>query len=184
MSRLERFTRSALLVGLLGALWACAPFSTPRDVDGGGCLDDPCITQRDDLARLLRYAEQVGRMSEPARRRQHALAEQAFAREASAFNRLRLALLLALPDSPLQCDSCARDLLRDYLQPDDNDRAWRNFATLLLHATEQRLALQQALETERRQHQLAREQVEKLKAIEQRINERDRAAITEPKQTP
>jgi len=170
------------MAGVLGALCACASLNSPRDVDIDSCFDDPCLTQRDDPSRLLRHIEQVSRMSEPARRREYAQAERAFARDTDAFNRLRLALLLTLPETPFQCDSCARNLLRDYLQQDGNDHAWRDFAALMLRSTEQRLTLQQELETERKQHQQVRQQLEKLKAIEQRINER--AAATKPDATP
>lgn len=172
------------MLGLLGTLCACTSAQFPHQLDGDDCFDNRCFTQQEDPSGLLRYAEQVSRMSDPARRSEHARAEQAFANEASAFNRLRLALLLTLPDTPFQCDSCARDLLRSYLQHDDNNRAWRDFATLLLRSTEQRLALKQELETERKQHQQMRQQLEKLKAIEKRLNERDRAATTKPEAVP
>lgn len=184
MNRAQQFRRSALMAGLLSALCACASLNSLRGIDSDSCVDDPCLTQPEDPSRLLRHAEQVSRMSEPARRREYAQAERAFARDTGAFNRLRLALLLTLPDTAFQCDSCARNLLRDYLQQDGNDHAWRDVATLLLRSTEQRLALQQELETERKQHQQARQQLEKLKAIEQRINERDRAAAAKPDATP
>ena len=183
LRRTRRFTHSALPFALLCALGACASITTPRDADGIDCFNDPCLTRSDDLSRLLHYAEQIGRMSEPARRREYELAEREFAREPNSFNRVRLALFLTVPDTPFQCDSCARDLLREYLQPGSNDRAWRDFAALLLRGAEERVALQQALDSERQQHQQAREQLEKLKAIEKRINDRDRPVTTE-KQAP
>jgi hypothetical protein len=184
MSRAKLFGRNALLFGLLGALWACAPLSAARHTDRAGCVDYvSCFTQPHDLPQLLRYTERVSRMEEPAQRREHALATQAFARDATAFNRLRLAVLLTLPDTSFQCDSCARDLMRDYLQADGGDPTWRDFAALLLRSTEAHLQLQHTLDTERKQRQQALEQLEKLKAIEQRLADREHAAST-PEDTP
>jgi hypothetical protein len=184
MSRAKLLGRNALVFGLLGALYACAPLSTARVADRSGCADNlPCFAQAHDLPQLLRYTERVSRMEDPAQRREHALAAQAFARDASAFNRLRLALLLTLPDTSFQCDSCARDLIREYLQADAHDPAWRDFAALLLRSAEQNLQLRRALDTERKQRQQALEQLDKLKAIEQRLSEREREA-SEPVQTP
>lgn len=183
MSRAKPFGRNALIFGLLAAVGACAPLSAARNADRG-CVDNmPCFDQPHDLAQLLRYTERVSRMEDPAQRREHALATQAFEREASAFNRLRLALLLTLPDTSFQCDSCAHDLMRDYLQAGGDDSTWRDFAALVLRSTEKRLRLQKALDTERKQRQQAAEQLEKLKAIEQRLTEREREA-SEPAQTP
>ena len=182
MNRTKQFRHSALILGVLGALCACAfPYAPSPDRDD--CLGNQCFTQQEDPSGLLRYAEHVSRMDESARRREYTRAEQAFAHEASTLNRLRLALLLTQPDTPFQCDSCARDLLKSYLQH-DNDRAWRDFSALLLRSTEQRLALQQELDTERKQHQQMRQQLEKLKAIEKRLTERDRAATTKPEAVP
>lgn len=184
MSRAKQLGRNALVFGLLGALCACVPLSAAHDTSRIGCVDNlPCSTEPHDLPQLLRYTEHVSRMEDPAQRREHALATQAFAHEASAFNRMRLALLLSLPDTSFRCESCARDLMRDYLQADGGDHTWRDFAALLLRSTEERLQLQRALDTERKQRLQATEQLEKLKAIEQRLTEREREA-SEPAVTP
>lgn len=181
----RRLARSALVVGLLIVPIACAPLQTPRNTDGESCFDEGwCTAHGDDLTRLLRLAERVRTMSEPGQRREHALAQRAFTREANGYNRLRLALLLTLPDTPFQCDACARDLLRDYPTTSGADTDTARFAAWLRDSTERRLQLQLALETERKQRQLVSQQLEKLKAIEQRLNDRDRAALKEPEKTP
>lgn len=110
-------------------------------------------------------------MDTAARQREYLRVEAKFLDGQATTDRLMLVLLLSAPGAPFRDDARARGLLREYMGNDDD--AYREFARFLLRSLNERRAMEQALDAERKHTQQLRKQVEELKAIEQDMNQRD-----------
>jgi hypothetical protein len=181
MGRWKLFKRSVLCLSLIGALGGCAALNPSYQPAASGCRIEPCFKDPGGVPGLLRYADYLHTLDADARQREYARTEELFARDATTVHRLRLVLLLSLPDATFRSDTRARELLYQYLQGNDDDLAYHDFAGFLFRSLNERHAAEQAIEAERQQLQVLRKQVEELKAIEQRINQRDRAKGQEGK---
>ncbi|QBQ54541.1 hypothetical protein [Nitrosococcus wardiae] len=74
-----------------------------------------------NLELLLRYYRGLRSLSEVALRQELDRAWQATAKEPTAFDRLRLILLLSLPETPFQDLEQAREMLHDFLETENTE---------------------------------------------------------------
>lgn len=118
-----------------------------------------------DAESLLQYFQHLRGLSGSELGREHEAARQAYARERTEFNRVRLALLLALPNTPYSDKARALELL----DPVARNRAGRlaALAALLAAQLEERRRLEASAQG--LQHKL-----EALRALERRLIERSR----------
>ena len=150
------------LAALLVALAACAALEIP-----------PSPFQNVDA--LVREALDSARS--PAAQQKPTLqrAELAFAREPSALNRLRLALLLATLPPPLRDDTRAAELLEPIADP--NAPGVGRFAALLAAQVGERARMARERERSDRERDkredALRQQLDALRAIERGIQERE-----------
>jgi len=150
------------VAALLVALAACAALEIPPS---------PFQT----LDALMREALESARSPGPQQKASLQRAEQAFAREPSALNRLRLALLLATLASPLRDDTRAAELLEPIADP--NTPGVGRFAALLAAQVSERARMARERERSDRERdkreEALRQQLDALRAIERGIQERE-----------
>src|SRR6185437_6804560 len=149
---------AAALVGLAACAGLEMPGSPFQPVDG-----------------LVREALDSARSSPPQQKATLQRAEQAFAREASAVNRLRLAVLLATLAQPLRDDARAAELLEPIADP--NASGVGRFAALLAGQVGERVRMARERERSDRERdkreEALRQQLDALRAIERGIQERE-----------
>jgi uncharacterized coiled-coil protein SlyX len=114
------------------------------------------------VAELLGYYQRVAGLGLDDQKRELATATQAFNRERSTANRVRLALLYSIPGGAMQDDARAAQLLEPVA---GGAGALRQLAGLV-HAQ-----VTDRLKTQKRADQL-KDQVEQLRAIEKQLMER------------
>jgi uncharacterized coiled-coil protein SlyX len=114
------------------------------------------------VAELLGYYQRVAGLGLDDQKRELATATQAFNRERSTANRVRLALLYSIPGGAMQDDARAAQLLEPVA---GGNGALRQLAGLV-HAQ-----VTDRLKTQKRADQL-KDQVEQLRAIEKQLMER------------
>jgi len=154
----------SLVAAVLVALAACAALDLPSS---------PFQAQAVDV--LVREALDSVRSTPAQQKASLQRAEQAFGREASALNRLRLAVLLATLAPPLRDDARAAELLEPIADP--GAPGVGRFAALLAGQVGERARM--ARERERadrerdKREEALRQQLEALRAIERGIQERE-----------
>lgn len=128
---------------------------------------------------LIDYAQRVASMTPERQRREYNACNQAFARDTGANNRIRLALLLAMPGASFQDPSKAASLLEPIAAPDDAASPLRALARLLYvqlnaRASEQKRANQMGdqLDASKESERNMREKLDALKDIERSIMQR------------
>lgn len=147
-----------------------APPPAAPSVATGHCESNGTSTE---LEGLMTYAEQVRLLAPGELQREYTEREQGFHEEASAANRIRLAVLLGLKRAPFRDDARARLLLLQAAhQSGYNVDAYRSLAVLLLQQLDERREMEATLENERKERQALRRKLEQLKAIEEEIDRR------------
>lgn len=164
------------------AIAACAPIpsrssSAPPPVApvASTVVTSPCECEvtTSELDGLMHYAERVRLLAPGALEREYIEREQGFQEEASAANRIRLAVLLGLRQAPFRDDARARLLLLQAAhQSGYNAEAYRSLAVLLLQQLDERRQMEATLDSERKERQALRRKLEQLKAIEEEIDRR------------
>ena len=177
---MDRRLRSAIgfavvMVGLAGQVAGCAylesrgrPVATRMATESVAPDIPPDIRSSDSVEALLRYGALLRSIPAEALEREYAQAADAFTRDASAPNRIRMALLLSLPGASFQDTSRARVNLEKVI--DDTGyyaRQYRDLARFLAAMLNDRKQLEGALADERRQRQELQQKLDQLKAIEQ-----------------
>lgn len=154
--------RRSLVAAVLVALAACAALEMPASP-----------YQPVDL--LVREALDSARGAPAQQRASLQRAEQAFGHDASALNRLRLALLLATLGPPLRDDARAAELLEPIADP--AAAGVGRFAALLAGQVGDRTRMTRERERSDRERdkreEALRQQLEALRAIERGIQERE-----------
>jgi hypothetical protein len=134
-----------LLVAVTLLLSACAGL-----IPGG--------REHEDVASLLSYNQRLATLSAEKQRREFAVAQQAFAGQASEVNRLRLALALCVPNAGWRDDGRLFKLLEDSTSlKADETSPLRHLALLLYQEVAERLQEERRLEgnlrDEKRRHE-------------------------------
>ncbi len=132
------------------------------------------------VSALLRYARAVRAQPEPLKRRELRRAEQTLVGEPGPEERLRLGLLLLLPDTGFRDVSQARRLLQQVAK-DGASEEQRGLSEILLVLLNENVAEEQARrriaerwQDEKQQREILHRQLEALKAIEKTLIERTR----------
>jgi hypothetical protein len=153
----------SLLAAVLVALAACA------------MLDWPPSPPSQAVDTLVRETLDTARSSPPQQRAGLQRAEQAFGRDASATNRLRLAMLLAMLPPPLRDDARALELLEPIADPAVAGAG--RFAAFLAGQVGERIRTARERERAERERdkreEALRQQLDALRAIERGIQERE-----------
>jgi len=89
-------------------------------------------------------------------------------------NRMRLALLLTLPTAPFRNDARARDLLA-------GATGYPELARWLVMSIDERRALEEVAEEERRRRQALQAKLNQLKAIEEEMDRRMQPTVINPR---
>lgn len=151
-----------------GSAWAAIPISSDRGADR--------------VADLLAYAVELRRMSPEQLASEFHGAQASYTREPDGVNRLRLVVLLTLPDAPFHDDDRAIGMLDAYLDnPGGDPAALQNFAALLRSTARRRVDDARSLAAERSRSDLLRKKIDELKSIEKSINDRGKPSVQELK---
>ena len=177
---MDRRLRSAIgfavvMVGLAGQVAGCAYLESRGGPDAARMATEsatpdipPDIRSSDSVEALLRYGALLRSIPAEALEREYAQASDAFTRDASAPNRIRMALLLSLPGASFQDTSRARVNLEKVIDDTGHHaRQYRDLARFLAAMLNDRKQLEGALADERRQRQELQQKLDQLKAIEQ-----------------
>jgi hypothetical protein len=116
--------------------------------------------EQQQVVELIGYAQKVAAMSADQQRRAYAADNQAFAKDRSAYSRVRLALLLATPGASVRDDARAADLLEPLAAQGEHASPMRLLASLMYEQIAQR-------QREQKRHEQVRQQIE---AERQRID--------------
>jgi hypothetical protein len=106
-----------------------APEATPPT--GTRTIEIPIPDDLKDLSDLVGYYSQVAAMRPDDQRRAYADAGQAFSRDPTVYNRIRVALLASMPGTSFQDDVRALSLLEPYSQAGSSYDKLRQFGAIL-----------------------------------------------------
>lgn len=149
--------RNGLVFAIALLLAGCAGLRIAGVPDGA--------LQERQVIELIDYAQRVAAMTAEQQRIEFGARSQGFAKENDTMNRMRLALLHALPGASFHDAARAASLLEPMTAPDQGASPLRSFARLL-HAQ-----LDDSAQEHKRARQM-REQLDALKAVERTIMER------------
>ncbi|MGB8433201.1 MAG: hypothetical protein WCE38_02930 [Burkholderiales bacterium] len=121
------------------------------------------------LADLVGYYGRVAAMKPEEQRREYMAAGQNFSRDPSPYNRIRVALLVAMPGTTFQDDVRAMNLLEPYSRAGPTYDKLRQFGAIL------HVQIAESVKARGRAEQL-RVQLDALRAIERTIIERGQPA--------
>jgi len=143
----------------------------------GGCTALPdAVTQEpaptvqpersvSDVESLLLYYRHIGKLKENQLSREHEIAWNAYGRERTNFNRVRLAMLLGLPQTALSDNARALELLEPVAM--DRDREFSALAGLLAAHLRERQRLDATVQD-------LQQKLDALKSLERSMMERKR----------
>ncbi len=106
--------KKARIAGWAGCLALLAGCAAPQEVETQQPAPAPAAQAErpiSDVDSLLLYYRHIGKLEESQLSREHEISRRAYARERSDFNRVRLAMLLGLPNTALSDDARALELL-------------------------------------------------------------------------
>jgi hypothetical protein len=177
---MEFWRGHAFIMGMVLLLSACASTRSatpppPRAILEPAAADNPS-------ERLMIYGERLRWLAPSSLDAERAAAEEDYRRDPSAFNRLRLALLLALRRAPFRDDMRARDLLSQAAtERGSSNQPLRSFAMWLLQDFDDRWAAERALDEERRQRLTLQKKLDQLKAVEEDMDRRASPSVVTPR---
>lgn len=178
---MERAHGRATCMAIVGlwALSACA--IQPRSDARAPMKEDRAATitrAPTGVVELLRYAERIRALPLKALQHEYLESEQQFATAPTPDTRMRLALLVSLPAAPFRNDARARQLLAE---GPDGEAGYDELARWLLVTIDERRALEDVAEEERRGKQALRAKLDQLKAIEEDLDRRMQAPVINPR---
>lgn len=172
----------AWMLGTAVVLSACFPsVRTPESIYGAAAAIPSDLSEEDGeadrLEQLVLYAARTRRLPPPGLQSEYAAAREAHQRAPDSYTRLRLAILIGSPNAPFRDDISARELLYAAARDASTDGATRGLAALWLHDLDERIALERALDEQRRQRQALQQKLEQLRTIEEEIDRRPTTPI-------
>ena len=142
----------------------------------------PAEAEHQQVLELIGYAQRVAAMSAEEQRTVYAADNQAFAKDKSAFSRVRLALLLATPGASVRDDARAAGLLEPLAAQDDHASPMQLLASLMYSQIAERQREQKRLEQMR---QKVESEHQKIEAERQKIEserQRDQKQVEQMRQ--
>jgi hypothetical protein len=163
--------RKSILLVLALLLGGCAALRSPVQPDGEA-------EERQTL-QLISYAQRLASMTAEQLRRESSANNQAFSKDQSAMNRMRLVLSLAAPGASVQDTSRAASLLEPMAATGDAPGSMRSLARLLFVQLNERVGEQKRASQMREQvdalkesERTLRQQLDALKEVERSILQR------------
>lgn len=158
-----RIVRAVGMVGCLALMGGCT--ALPDVV-----TQEPAPTVQperpvSDVESLLLYYRHIGKLKENQLSREHEIAWNAYARQRTNFNRVRLAMLLGLPQTALSDNARALELLEPVAK--NGDREFSALAGLLAAHLRERQRLDAAVQD-------LQQKLDALKSLERSMMERKR----------
>ena len=117
-------TWQVMVLCLLTCMVSCTVPAQPRTV--------LAHVEESEIERFFQYFARIRALPRDALQREYAQQASAFVHSRGVADRLRLALLLSIPDTDFANAPCALELLQEYLnEPTQNHAQWREVATFL-----------------------------------------------------
>jgi hypothetical protein len=166
--------RVAVAFGCVLACVGCADFHGPGPAPAGPAAARNAYWAREDresrhVLELIAYAQRVAALQAEEQQRELNASSQIFSKERTAYARVRLALLLALPGTAFTDDAKAAALLEPIASADAGLAGPMQQFAGLMHAQ-----ISERLREQRRATQY-KEQLDALKDVERKIMEREQA---------
>lgn len=155
---------SALILAGCAHGLASPPATTP--------VTTPSAAEAASVARLLAYYRRISVLPPAELQSEYAAAEQAFLRDGRPEHRLRLALLLSLPDASFHNPDSALRLLQGYAGRGDPNDALANFTFFLIARSIEQYNAQTRLDAASQRATALQRQLDGLKLIERSLNRR------------
>lgn len=170
---LSAFRRPLTAVTAALILGGCAHAPVPANTTDLA-MTTPGVGDREaaSVARLLAYYRRIAVLPPTELQSEYAAAEQTFLQDPRPEYRLRLALLLALPDASFYNPDSALRLLQGYPGRSDPDDALANFAFFLIGRSSEQHNAQMRLDTASQRATALQRQLDGLKSIERSLNRR------------
>jgi len=159
---------AACIVAAMAAACTAPPTAPPAAAPA------PVPAEVTQVSELVAYYSRVAAMQPEDQRREYAAAGQALTRDPSPYNRIRVALLAAMPGTSFQDDVRALSLLEPYARAGPSYDRLRQFGAMWHEGLAERA------KARARAEQL-REQLDALRAVERTIIERGQPAPAAPK---
>ncbi|MDE2089672.1 MAG: hypothetical protein KGJ12_06605 [Gammaproteobacteria bacterium] len=171
----SRLTVLIWVVAVL-ALSGCAELGTPlSNAESGGIPFS--VVHADTVSHLVRYFNDLPALTSAQLNYEHARAERAFLENPSVGNRIRLVMLLGLPNATFQDYDRALKLL----QPCQNGQVCggsrKDFALFLSHVIVEWKMQKDAIKQGQSQIDALKKKLDAIKSIEKSINERENSQI-------
>ena len=172
----------ALLLSLGALIGGCANIEQAASSKADSWSKTPLFaTKNNDVTALLSYSQRIRVLSAESLATEYALATQALAKQRSDSNRLKLALLLALPNAPFRDDSRAVALAEETLNNKASDSAELKSLAQYIAAVageqkrqEDRFQqLSQKLKEEEKRSEALQQKLDALKSIEKDLINRE-----------
>lgn len=122
-------------------------------------------SEEHQVVELVGYAQRFAAMSAEEQRREYIAVNQQFGKDKTAYNRLRLALLLATPGASVHDDARAAALLEPLVTRNEAASPLRSLGALLYAQISER-------GREQKRAEQMRDQLDELKAVERTLIER------------
>ncbi len=167
----------AMMVAVL--LSAC---SSIADRPHQACVDMPVLTGTSRTAEIMRNYDILGKQPPTEIAKEYAAALQDFSTTRSDSNRLRVAMLLALPDTPFHDTATALNLLNDWPQDEAAPpSALRGFARLLSVLLQQQQQsnnalneMEQKIKEEQKRADALQKKIDAVKNMEKNLMDRNK----------
>ena len=154
--------------------------SSIKDQPHKACMDMPALTGTSRTAEIMRNYDTLSKQPATEIAKEYSKALQDFSATRSDSNRLRVAMLLALPDTPFHDTSTALNLLNDWPK-DESDSALRGFArllsVLLIQQQQSNNALNemtQKIKEEQKRADALQEKIDAVKNMEKNLMDRNK----------
>lgn len=155
------------LTGMVGCCMLLASCGALQEVEKTESSVPTKQVQRpiSDVESLLLYYRHIGKLNEDQLGREYEIANSAYARERTDFNRVRLGMVLGLPSTALTDNARALDLLQPVVKRDSGELS--ALASLLAAQIEERKRLDASAQD-------LQQKLDALKSLERSMMERKR----------
>jgi hypothetical protein len=131
----------------------------------------PARARGDDVERLLSYFEQIRKLPAADLARENEGARAAFTRTRSEFDRMRLAMLLSLPNTALSDDQRAADLLEPLVKNENS--SLRGLALVMSAHLQERRRLESGMQNLQQNVQGLQQKLDALMSLERSLIDRE-----------
>jgi hypothetical protein len=131
----------------------------------------PARTRADDVERLLSYFEQIRKLPAADLARENEGARAAFTRTRSEFDRMRLAMLLSLPNTALSDDQRAADLLEPLVKNENS--SLHGLALVMSAHLQERRRLETGMQNLQQNVQGLQQKLDALMSLERSLIDRE-----------